>query len=342
MLHFMNKTEVRLEFDGTLGSLIDLYLSDPESGFHKLKPSSRHPYDTYAHKIRKYHGSRRIESLSGLDVMRWHEQWRAPVDGGEPRLGAAGMALNVLKCALLWGAFNKNPGCNELHDILLKLRLPTSKPRVYAPDAAAIEGVRTAAHEIGRHSAAFCYALQFETVSRQWDILGKWVPLADPRPSTVLAGGQKWIGPTWAAIDASMILRLTPTKTENTTGKRTGINLNLCPMVIEELASIPIEARTGPLIVNEFTGLPYGEEAFQRVWRIVREAAGLSPRLWNRDIRAGGITEGGEAGASSDDRAKMAGHSSPRMAQKVYDRDVLIGTNRVAEARAKFRAKNAS
>ncbi len=136
-----------------------------------------------------------------------------------------------------------------------------------------------------------------------------------------------------------MVLTLTPTKTEKTTAKRTHIDLKLCPMVVDELALIPPESRTGPLIINENTGFPYGEVAFQRAWRMVRDRAGLSPKLWNRDIRAGGITEGGEAGASSDDRAKLAGHSSRNMTRSVYDRDVLAGSNRVAMARAAFRER---
>lgn len=76
---------------------------------------------------------------------------------------------------------------------------------------------------------------------------------------------------------------------------------------------------------------------FQAVWQAVRGEAELSAELWNRDLRAGAITEGGMAGASSDDRAKLAGHSGTKTTRAVYDRNVLVASNRVAEARAKFR-----
>ena len=108
-----------------------------------------------------------------------------------------------------------------------------------------------AAHMIGKHGAAFGYALQFETTARQWDIIGQWVPLADPRPSAVTYQGKKWIGPTWAAIDANLVLTLTPTKTERSTNAKIHVDLSRCPMVVEELALIPQEARSGPLVVNE-------------------------------------------------------------------------------------------
>jgi hypothetical protein len=108
-------------------------------------------------------------------------------------------------------------------------------------------------------------------------------------------------------------------------------------MVQDEMALVPPAERTGPLIVNEGTGLPYLPQEFAVIWRKVRKKAELSPTLWNRDIRAGGITEGGIAGASADDRAKVAGHSSSKTTRAVYDRDVIVASDRVAEARAKFR-----
>ena len=75
------------------------------------------------------------------------------------------------------------------------------------------------------------YALQFETTLRQRDVIGEWVELADPRPSSILGYGQKWLGPTWANIDDNLIMRVTPSKTENTTEKR--VTFDLEPFWIE-------------------------------------------------------------------------------------------------------------
>jgi hypothetical protein len=333
MLDFLSSGDRPRGYDGTLGSLLDLYQRHPDSSFQKLKHSSRHPYEIYAHKLAAAYGARRVANITGLDLLRWHEAIRAP-----GTLAAATMAFYVLRAALSFGIICGFEDCAKLHFVMSKLRVPKPKPREFAPDASAIEAVRDAAHSIGHHRAAFCYALQFETTSRQWDLTGFWVPLSDPRASTIIDGSQKWIGPTWAAIDGG-ILTLTPSKTIRTTGKRTHVNLELCPMVMEELARITQESRSGPLIINEHTGRPYHPDAFAKLWRHVRQIAGLATGFWNRDIRAGGITEGGMAGASADDRAKLAGHS-PRMTRSVYDRDVIFGANRVAEARAKFRDKN--
>jgi hypothetical protein len=61
----------------------------------------------------------------------------------------------------------------------------------------------------------------------------------------------------WSQIDENMILRYTPAKTQFTSGATVTLDLNMMPMVVEELAKVPVEARRGPLIVNPRTGLPY-------------------------------------------------------------------------------------
>jgi hypothetical protein len=160
--------------------------------------------------------------------------------------------------------------------------------------------------------------------------------MSDPRPSAILDNGDKWIGPTWAAIDETLTLTLTPSKTEKTTKASVHVHLRNCPMVMAELARIPAEERTGPLIVNERMGLPYRQPLWRMVWREVRQRAGLPDALWNRDLRAGGITEAEKAGVSSDDRSKLAGHSA-KINREVYSRDRLAASDRVAAARNRFR-----
>jgi integrase len=106
------------------------------------------------------------------------------------------------------------------------------------------------------------------------------------------------------------------------------------------LESINDDARKGPLIVNPKTGLPYRQWYYRDLWRTVATAAGIERTVWNRDLRAGGITEAREAGAPTDDVAKTAGHSDKRTTSRVYDRDRLEAARRVAMARTKHRAKN--
>jgi hypothetical protein len=108
-------------------------------------------------------------------------------------------------------------------------------------------------------------------------VVGKWVPRADKRLSSIIDGTSKWIGPMWSQIDENMIFRYTPAKTQFTSGATVTLDLRTLPMVIEELAHVPVEARRGPLIVNPRTSLPYRNWYYGEVWRqAVRSPA--SPR----------------------------------------------------------------
>jgi hypothetical protein len=239
-------------FDGTIASLINFYQTDKESPYHALEPASRHPYDVYARMIAETVGKRRIDALDGRDLKRWWNEWSAPVkEGGKPRLAAARMAMIVLKTALAFGIACRKPGCAELKEIITNARfIKALRPRSEAPTAAQIAAARAAAHELGHPEAAFAYALQFEGSMRQWDVIGKWVPLSDKRPSPIIDGNKKWLGPMWSQVDDDLILRYTPAKTQFTTGARGTVDFRECPMVMVELSKLPEGARRGPLIIN--------------------------------------------------------------------------------------------
>jgi hypothetical protein len=162
-------------------------------------------------------GERRVNVLDGRDLRRWHAEWSAPVSkGGKPRLAAARMTMIVLKTALTFAATCRKPGCADLREILRDIRFAGPRPRKEAPTAAEIIAARKVAHEIGHPAAALAYALQFEGAMRQWDVRGKWVPLADKKPSIILDGTSKWVGPLWSQIGENLIFRYIPAKTEFT------------------------------------------------------------------------------------------------------------------------------
>jgi hypothetical protein len=263
-------------------------------------------------------GPRRIDALDGRDLRRWYTEWSAPLgDGDKPRIAAARMAMTVLKNALTFAATCRKPGCAEFRNILRDMRFAGPQPRTEAPTAAEIIAARKAAHELGHAPAALAYARQFEGTMRQWDVVGKWVPLSDKKRSSIIDGTSKWVGPMWSQIDANMILHYTPAKTRFTSGATVTLDLRVLPMVVEELAKVPAEARRGPLIVNPRTGLPYRNWYFGEVWRRVRKITGIRKEVWNRDMRAAGVTEGRQAGAPTDDLAKQAGHANKRTTAKV-------------------------
>lgn len=330
-------------FDGTFGSLIGIYLRDPESPYHLLKPGSVHPYTVYAAKLKQHIGDLHMVDCDGRDVIRWFRIWAGVnrLDDPAAKLPRARMMLTLLKSSVSFGIVCGIGTCKLFKAMLGELEFPAPKRREFAPTAEQVIAARKAAHANGASRRALCYAIQYETTLRQWDVIGQRLPLHDQRPAIVLPDGDKWIGPTWESIDGNLILRVTPTKTEGITDVRGTFDLRVCPMVMEELALIPDAERTGPLIINEATGVPYGGQQFETGWRRDFRTAGLPVKMWNRDLRAGGSTEASKAGANREDRAKVAGHSV-EMQAKVYDRDTVEAHRRVMAQRTAFRPKDGS
>lgn len=332
MLSWLDGPQKLVSFDGTFRSLLDLYERDPESSFHQVEETTRDSYSVYLRKLYSHIGALRIDACDGRDVRRWFAAWRN--DNGRDRLPRARMALAVLKAAVSFGVVCRRPGCRDFQDVLSELEFQTPDSRTHAPTAEQMGAARRAARENGAPLRALVYAIEFETTLRQWDIIGKWVRLSDPRPSAITYKSRKWIGPMVASIDSRMILKVTPSKTRKTTGVTLTFDLAACPMVQEEIAIL--EGRSGPLIVNERTGRPYSPVEFNDGWRADYALAGLPGDLWNRDTRAGGVTEGTRSGASKDDRRMLAGHAREETTD-IYDREQIEVHRRVMASRTIWR-----
>lgn len=324
-------------YDGTFASLFRLYQTDPRSRFKKLKPGVRRNYCNYLPVLERDLGAMRVRNLNGLDFQEFYRQWRTGADGRD-MLPRAAFIVAVLRAALTYGSSAGHGECAALKGMLRDMRFEKPRRRTTVVTAAMVDAIRTAAHEAGRPSVALASALQFETLARQFDVIGRWLPLDYAVMSDVATPSGKWVGPTWADIKDG-ILKYTPSKTELSSGVEVEVDLTLCPMVMDELARVPVDKRAGPLIVNERTGQPYHHEAFRKEWRALARTCGLPDTVWSRDIRAGGVTEGRKAGASTDDLAKTAGHTDGRTTARVYDRDVLEAQRRAATSRAAFRKK---
>lgn len=332
-------------YDGTLGYILKHYQTDPDSTFHALRPSSRHPYEFYLRALISDVGDRRIDSVTGIDLKRWHERWS---QGGD-KLAASKMMRAVLDAAITFAVMSLTPGSverravSELREALkaANRKIPNPKRRESIITADQVVALRAAAHAGGRPSHALVYALVFETTLRLWDVIGQWWPMDAPLISDVTHAynsqkeAKKWFGLRWEDIDANLVLRYVPSKTSAKTGLAVTFPLTRAPMVMEELTHH--ERRKGPVILCEGTGLPYSGNYFGEFWRKDRAAVGLPATVWARDLRASGITEGRASGASTDDAAKVAGHASTKTTAAVYDRATLEAAERFADARVKKR-----
>jgi hypothetical protein len=342
MLEWVSGGERKLiRFDGTFLTLLDIYHTDPKSTYFQLKHSSRAPYDVYIRMMRIHIGKCRLDRTDGVEALDWFDKWAEPEKPGGKRLIAkARMAIAVLKAALTFGIMRRLPGCAEFRAVLDACKFTGLKPRKLILTADQVAAARQAAHEIQHPRAALSYAIQYEGAIRQWDVKGQWLPMSDRTPSAVHYKGKKWVGPTWSNVDENLILRWTPTKTETTTAPEIVIDLRACPMVMEELEFLSPEARKGPLIVNHETGYPYSEDRFGEIWRAAAKIAGISDKVWNRDLRKSGSTEARAAGAPIDDLKKLMGHAPETpVTADVYDMANLEAHRRIAAARKVHRDK---
>jgi hypothetical protein len=344
------------EYDGTLASLIGIYQTDEDSPYRGVKGNTRRHYDDTLAIVAAAVGPRRVDLLTRKDFARWHRGFRFP-DGedGPDRVRRAHNCIKMLRIVLRFGASMRYAGCRDAADVLSNMTFPLPAPRraalTYAQAAAIVEGAIAA----GRPSIGLAQALQFELSLRQRDVIGEWASAvetgekyAKKYSSGIVYHGQRWSGGVlWSDLSADLILTKTTTKTA-AVGEW---DLKLYPLVMRALAGCGerpatrpenagvLSTRVGPMIVSETTGHPYRADDYRVKWRAIARAAGVPDAVWNMDSRAGGITEGADAGAAVDDLRRHATHTDAKMTSR-YIRGTGPATARVATLRVAKRTKN--
>ena len=323
-------------FDGTLKSLIQCYQADPDSTWHKKRIAVRRSHAMILVRVIEAHGDTLLPDIKARLIMSWHKEW----SGNGQKLSMGHSFVGQLRALFTFGAtLLEDPDCERLCGVMHKLRFPMGKPRTERLTAQHAETIRAKAHEAGWHSMALAQAFQFDLMLRQKDVIGEWVPLEEPGVSDVTSRMGKWIlGLRWSEIDDDLILRHVTSKK----GKPLEVDLKLAPMVMAELdftiKFLGDRPRTGPVIIQEPTGIPWSAIEFRRKWRRVADMAGVPKSIKNMDSRAGGISEADEADINLEHVRKAATHSDLSMTQK-YSRAVRESADNVIRARAEHRNK---
>jgi hypothetical protein len=314
-------------FDGTVASLIDLYLADENSPYHDLRARSQRSYDQRLKILKRSVGARRIDRLNGEDFRRWYRKLREPKSSGlPPRIARAHGCMTMLRILFGYGQTIGLPNCDKLKGILAEMRFKDTQPRRTVITYEQVVAFIAKAHELGRPELALAQALQFEGTLRQIDVIGEWLPDAE-QPST-----RRWAnGLLWQHIRDYVLIKDT-TKT----GQESSIDFKLYPLALAELQRVSPDQRVGPVIIDSRTGQPFKERRFQEKWRAVARFAGIPDDVMNRDSRAGGVTEGSDAGADLEHLRHHASHSSVTTTAR-YSRKTLTKTREVARLRVAHR-----
>jgi hypothetical protein len=336
------------QFEGSLKSLINCYQTDPDSSYHKLRFGVRQNVDRLLRRLIAMHGTDDLGDIKGRTILAWHNVW---TDGGNKiAMGAAFVAQ--LRTLFSFGAsILEDPECDRLCTLMGRQRFAGTRSRKVSITAEQADAVRHTARNIyGWPSLALAQALQFECTLRQKDVIGEWVPLAEPGVSAVVNSGEKWTrGITWQEIDDNLILRHVTSKKQ----KETEVDLKLAPMVLDELQQMvgqPIidEATkrvnrgllpaSGPVVVCDTNGWPWTAPEYRRKWRKVAKACGIPNDVWNMDSRSGAISEAIASGMPLELVRHAATHSDIAQTQ-AYDRIQAKATAKVMIARVENRNK---
>lgn len=318
-------------FTGTLSSLMDCYRADPDSGFAKLRYSSRTHYEDLMRPMRKDHGDEALTAMKARTFLRWHEKWS---EGGKVAMGHSN--IGMLRTLFSFGAtILEDAECARLSGVLSKMRFAMPKARTERLTAAQATAIRAKAWEMDRPSIALAQAFQFELMLRQRDVIGEWIPVAEPGMSDTIHKGYKWLrGIRWEEIDANMTLRHITSKRQ----KEIVVNLRNAPMVMEEIGKLSDIPTSGPIIRSEWDELPWAAVEFRRWWRQVADACGIPKTVRNMDSRAGAISEATDAGADLEHVRHAATHSNISMTMR-YSRGAEEKIAQVQKLRVENRNK---
>ncbi|WWT39869.1 hypothetical protein [Microcystis phage Mwe-JY08] len=319
---------------GTIAALCDLYQTHEDSPYHSRRADTRSFYDVQIRLLVETVGARLAREVIGPDVRRWVKNWSAPKRDGQPRTRRAKAAIQTLKVVTSFGVEMKHPGARDLQEVLSAVKIENAPPRTSAMTAAHAAAICEKAREMGYPSIARAVSLQFWTMLRQKDVLGEWVN--DPASTSSIRDGlYRWqMGLLWGEhLDPATLKLRKPTSKSN---GRTTVEHDLreTPACAAEFADVPAAARIGPVIIDEATGLPWTRNRFGKVFRKIREAAGVPADVWNMDARSGGVTDAFNNGADPVAVMKAAGHTQMTTTFR-YNRGAEVQSIAVARARMK-------
>jgi hypothetical protein len=333
-----DRKRLKPRFDGTIGSLAQLYKSDPESGFQYIKANSQANYSEWLTIVEKTIGHLRISFVPAKYFRTCFEGWVKPAkEGGPERERRAYGCIQMVRVLLDYGIQADLPACRKLRDAMEKIRFPTRAPRdetmLYAQAKAVVEMCLRENNK----SMALAQAIQWDTMMRQRDVIGQWRFEPEDhqlKPGEIRKGKLVWSGLTIDKIVPGGLLEVRTSKK----GQPVLHLIDECKLVMHVIPFIDRSVPNAPVAVTS-QGQPWGDHrAFGKAWRRYADKAGLPKTVWNMDARASGVTEASAGGAKDDDIASNVGHASKLTTRRIYKRKAPQISRRVQESRRAARA----
>ena len=226
----------------TLTVLIQAYKGDPRWGYQKLSFESRKILDSHLRRIERDYGNLPLEKVTPDDVGTWHQRWSA--NGRHPSMGhtVLGMARKILRYG---AAALQDPDCIRLNGALSAMRFTAGLSGIQRITSEQADAVRARAHLMSLSSIALAQAFMFDLKLGQRQVIGRWVPVAEPGESNIQSNEQKWLpGLLWSQIDTDFIMRYLVGDDVVEIDLKHGAR-----MVMEELRRLRRIPKSGPLII---------------------------------------------------------------------------------------------
>lgn len=335
-------------FDGSFGSLVDLFLRDPDSPFHNNRFGTRKTYRSRVLCLKKMVGEARITpvmkdgpKITFRDFNRWVTNWSKPrVEGGAPRPARAHGYMAFVRILISYGVMAELPRCDALKAVLAEMEFTAPKKRSQVVNREQAILIIEEAHRRELHSIAFAQALMSDLLVRQKDAIGEWLPLSEPGLSDITDHGEKWLnGFRWEEIENGVLdhrlsksLRGKDAVVDPGAGKALPFTLALYPLVMAEIERVPEEDRHGPMIKADRKGVPWRQKRFAVLWREIATAVGVPTNVQNRDSRAGGGSDAEKKGATREQIRPAFGHSKVETTD-IYLRNEREGPDNIARIR---------
>jgi integrase len=275
---------------GTVEWLVERFQMDPT--WYKARADRTREQIEWAFKrITAVFGKIRVHDIQRKHLRAYYNDMR--INGSITKVEKVMKWFHrLLKYAVEIGMIEYNPGAR------MKIESPQHRSTTWTPDeieaviaTALAEAVAPSGNRIpARPSIALAVAIAYDTS----------LPLQD-----VLAL-------TWKSYDGQDL---------NVVQKKNRGNRRLClPLSERTRAMLDRTTRASErVIVNEETGLPYPDRfIFGRVFRKVKQRAGITRQVTFHDIRRTMLTELGAKGATNVEIASYSGHSVNSPILKVY------------------------
>jgi hypothetical protein len=180
--------------------------------------------------------------------------------------------------------------CDRLSVVLHRMKFKKAQSQAQSMTADHAQKIIAEANRQGFPSIALAQAIQFDCGLRQKDVIGEWVPLSDPTPSSIVMGDLKWVrGITWDRIDHDDVLH----HVTSMEGTPIRVEMRKSKMVMDQLWKMK-RGTEGPVIVAEDSKLPWRAQNFRLLWRKIARDAGVPDQVKNRDSRSGGFSASDE------------------------------------------------